>query len=151
MFEKTWPLQWCQFPIFKKSWWVLRVLSQLSPLDSSLPYLRAFQYFTVWPCHTGGNHHYLNQIDCEKWKIVIFLDILKDTKSAATTKPSWLIFTISESFPIWYCSAQYLNGLQKYDRSKLKVLLLLGEFRNSNFDLSYFWYPFRYRVIYYLI
>ena len=39
-----------KFPLFKTSWWMLRALSQLSPLYSSLPYLRAFQWGTVWPC-----------------------------------------------------------------------------------------------------
>ena len=39
-----------KFPLFKTSWWMLRVLPQLSPLESSLPYLRAFQLGTVWPC-----------------------------------------------------------------------------------------------------
>ena len=47
--------------------------------------------------------------------------------------------------------ALYLKGLQKYDRSKLKILLLLSEFRSFKFDLSYFSSPFRYRVIQYLI
>ena len=32
----------------------------------------------------------------------------------------------------------YLKGSQKYDKSKMKVLLLLSEFRSFNFDLSYF-------------
>ena len=45
----------------------------------------------------------------------------------------------------------YLKGYQKYDRSKLKILLLSSEFRSFNFDLSYFSSPFRYRVIQYLI
>ena len=46
---------------------------------------------------------------------------------------------------------QYLKGYQKYDKSKLKVQLLLSKSRLFNFDLSYFWYPLRYRVIEYLI
>ena len=45
----------------------------------------------------------------------------------------------------------YLKGYQKYNRSKLKVLLLSSEFRSFNFDLSYFSSPFRYRVIQHLI
>ena len=45
----------------------------------------------------------------------------------------------------------YLKGYQKYDRSKLKVQLLLSKFRLFNFDLLYFSYPFSYRVIQYLI
>ena len=39
-----------KFSFFKTSWWMLRVLPQLNPLESSLPYLRAFQWGTVWPC-----------------------------------------------------------------------------------------------------
>ena len=33
---------------FKMSWQMLEVQLQLSPLDSSLPYLRLFQWGTVW-------------------------------------------------------------------------------------------------------
>ena len=36
--------------LFKISWRMLRVLPQPSPFTSSLPYLRAFQWGTVWPC-----------------------------------------------------------------------------------------------------
>ena len=35
----------------------------------------------------------------------------------------------------------YLKWSQKYDRSKLKVLLLLSEFMSFNFDLSFFEAP----------
>ena len=44
----------------------------------------------------------------------------------------------------------YLKGYQKYDRLKLKIQLLLSKFRLFNFDLSYFWYQLRFRVIQYL-
>ena len=50
-----------------------------------------------------------------------------------------------------YCITLYLKIYQKYDKSKLKGLLLLSEFRSFNFDLSYFVIPFRCRVIEYLI
>ena len=42
-------------------------------------------------------------------------------------------------------------GYQKYIRSKLKVQLLFSKFRLFTFDLSYFRYHLRYRVIQYLI
>ena len=45
----------------------------------------------------------------------------------------------------------YLKGSQKYDRSMLKVQLLSSKFRLFDFDLLYFCYPLRYRVIQYLI
>ena len=45
----------------------------------------------------------------------------------------------------------YLKGNQKYDKSTLKVQLLLSKFRLFNFDLSYLLYPLRYRVTQYLI
>ena len=61
------------------------------------------------------------------------------------------ICSVSVSFPMRYCMTLYLKRSRKYERSKLKVLLLLSEFRSFNFDLSYFWRPFRYRVIQYLI
>ena len=84
-------------------------------------------------------------------KSSIFRDALTDIKSATTTKPSWPIFTISESFQLRYCVTLYLKLHQKFDRSKLKVQLLLGKFRLFNFDLSYLLYPLRYRVTQYLI
>ena len=72
-------------------------------------------------------------------------------KSSNSTKPFRPIFTISESFQMRYCMTLYLKGHQKYDRSKLKVQLLLSKFRLFNFDLSYLLYPLRYRVTQYLI
>ena len=45
----------------------------------------------------------------------------------------------------------YLMGYQKYQKSKLKVLLFSSECRIFNFDLFYFSSPFRYRLIQYLI
>ena len=50
-----------------------------------------------------------------------------------------------------YCMTLYRKGYQKYESSELKVLLLLSEFRHFDFHLLYFWYPFKYRVINYLI
>ena len=38
-----------KLPLFKTSWKMLRVLSHFSPLGSYLPYLKAFQWDTVWP------------------------------------------------------------------------------------------------------
>ena len=58
---------------------------------------------------------------------------------------------MSESFAMRYFVTLYIKGLQKYDRSKLKLLNSLNKSRTFNFDLSYFWDPFRYRVIQYLI
>ena len=49
------------------------------------------------------------------------------------------------------CMILFLKGYQKYDRSKLKALLLSNDCMSFNFDLSYFWIPYRYRVIQYLI
>ena len=74
-----------------------------------------------------------------------------DVESAATTLPSWIIIAVSKSFPMKYCMTLYLKRYQKYDRSKLKNLLLLSEFRSFNFDILYIWSPFRYKVIQYLI
>ena len=50
-----------------------------------------------------------------------------------------------------YCVTLCLKVHQKYDRLKLKVWLLSSKFRLFNFDLWYFWYPLRCRVIKYLI
>ena len=74
-----------------------------------------------------------------------------DVESAATTLPSCIIFTISKSFPMSHFMTLFLKGLQKYNMSKLKLLNLLNKSRNFNFDMLYFLYPFRYRVIQYLI
>ena len=69
----------------------------------------------------------------------------------ATTKHSWIIFIISESFPMSYCMTLYLKEYHKCNRSKLKLLHLLSEFRSFNIGLSYFWSPIRCRVIQCLI
>ena len=45
----------------------------------------------------------------------------------------------------------YLKGHQKYNRSKLKLQLLLSKFRLFNFDMSFLLYTLRYRVKQYLI
>ena len=45
----------------------------------------------------------------------------------------------------------YLKGYQKYDRLKLKVQLFVSKVRLLNFDLLYFLYHLRYRVIQHLI
>ena len=49
--------------------------------------------------------------------------------------------------PMRYFMTLYIKLYQKYDRSKLRILLLLSEFRCVNFYLSFFWCPFRYKVI----
>ena len=72
-------------------------------------------------------------------------------ESALTTLSSWIIFTISRSFPMRYCMALYLKRYQKHDWSKLKLINLLNKSRTFNFDLLYFWYPLRYMIIQYLI
>ena len=74
--------------LFKTSWQILRILAQLSPLGSYLPYLRAFQWGTPLSSTLRGNKNMTSQI--------------------------------------WVLSAK---------------------FRYLIFDLSYFWYPIRYRVI----
>ena len=48
--ESTKPRLCSKCALFKTSCQMLRVLSQLSSLESSLPHLRAFQWGTVWPC-----------------------------------------------------------------------------------------------------
>ena len=58
---------------------------------------------------------------------------------------------IIESVPIRNCMNLYLEGYKKHGRSKLKRLDFLNKGKIFNFDLPYFWYPIRYRVIQYLI
>ena len=45
----------------------------------------------------------------------------------------------------------YLKGFEKYEKSKLKLLNSLSKSRTFNFELSYFSYLFKYRIIKYLI
>ena len=45
---------------------------------------------------------------------------LADARSAATTKPSWPIFTISESFLIRYCMTLYLKWYKKIQKVKVE-------------------------------
>ena len=55
-------------------------------------------------------------------------------ESGISTKPSWLIFRTTDSFPMRYCITLHLKGYQKYDRSKLKNKVLLSKFRLFKFD-----------------
>ena len=63
--ESTKPHLCSKFPFFKTSWWMFRVLPQLSPLYSSLPYLRAFKWVTVWPCTLRGIKYNIQQVKVE--------------------------------------------------------------------------------------
>ena len=47
--------------LFKMSWCMLEMLLQLSPLVWYLPYLRAFQWGTVWTCTSRGIKNMTNQ------------------------------------------------------------------------------------------
>ena len=71
-------------------------------------------------------------------KFVTFQENLTDARSATILDPSYLLYTINQSFQMRYCMTLYLKGHQKYYRSKLKLQLLLSKFRLFNFDLSYF-------------
>ena len=93
--EPTKPHLCSKMSLFKISWQILEVQLQLRPLDSSLPYLRPFQWGTVWPYISKG---------------------IKNT-----TGQSW------------------------------KRLILHNKSQTFKFDLSYFWYPVKYRAIQYLI
>ena len=44
-----------KFALFMTSWLMFKLLLQRSPLNSYLPYLRGFQWGTVWPCTSKGN------------------------------------------------------------------------------------------------
>ena len=63
--ESTKPRWGSKFPLFKTSWWMVRVLPQLSPLESSLPYLRAFQWDTVRHYTLRG----IKNTTCQIWKV----------------------------------------------------------------------------------
>ena len=108
----------------------------------------------------GGTMHYKLYTNTVKWnrrlvclwsKMSTFSTDFLPAKNVGLPMPTLLFNTICESFQMRYCMTLYLKGHQKYDRSKLKVQLLLSKFRLFNFDLSYFWYLLRYRVIQYLI
>ena len=45
----TKPCLCSKLSLFKMPWQILEVLPQLRSLDPSLPYLRAFQWGTIWP------------------------------------------------------------------------------------------------------
>ena len=58
---------------------------------------------------------------------------------------------LSKGLHMRYSMTLYLKIYWKYNRSNLKHLNLLTKTLTFNFDLSYFWYLLRYRVIQYLI
>ena len=64
----TRPCLCSKFSIFKMSWQMLKVLPQLSPLDQSLPYLRAFQWGTVWLYISSG----IKNTTGQTWKVKIY-------------------------------------------------------------------------------
>ena len=55
--------------LFKTSWQMLEVLLQLSPLVWYLPYLRAFQWGTLWPYASRVIKNWISQI----WKVKNYL------------------------------------------------------------------------------
>ena len=107
-------------------------------------FLLSWDALTVVPNWESTNPHLCSKFLLFKmsWWILRVLPQLCPLKTS---------YQISESFLMRYCMTLYLNGYQKYDRSKLKVLFSLSELRSFNFDLLYFWSPFQYRVIQYLI
>ena len=60
--ESTKPHLCSKLSLFKASWQMLKVQSQLSLLDPSLPYLRPFQWGTVWPYSSSGIKNTTGQI-----------------------------------------------------------------------------------------
>ena len=80
--------------LFKMSWQMLKVLPQPSPFVSSLPYLRAFKWGTLWPCTSWGIKHTTSQ----SWKCLYLLN------------KSWTInFDLSYFwYPLSYRVIQYL-------------------------------------------
>ena len=47
--------------------------------------------------------------------------VLTDHRGTATSEPSCLMVTISESFQMRYCMTLYFKGYLKHDKSKLNV------------------------------
>ena len=73
--ESTKPHLCSKLSLFKMSWQMLKVPLQLSPLATSLPYLRTFQWGTVRPCILRGikstthqNRHRLILLD-KSWTV----------------------------------------------------------------------------------
>ena len=62
--ESTKPHLCSKLSIFKMSWQILEVQPQLISLDSSLPYLRIFQWGTLWPCVSRG----IKNTTSQSWK-----------------------------------------------------------------------------------
>ena len=63
-------------------------------------------------------NNFLN-ISSQSSKIVDFQDLPTNARSAATTDPFCLIFTISKSFQMMYCMTLHLKGVSK--RPQVKV------------------------------
>ena len=65
--EPTKPHLCSKMSLFKISWQILEVQLQLRPLDSSLPYLRPFQWGAVWPYISKG----IKNTTGQSWKCLI--------------------------------------------------------------------------------
>ena len=70
-------------------------------------------------------------------QVITFQDVLTNTKSAVTIKPSWFIFTITETFPIRYCMTLYLNQNTTGQNSKFNFYWVNLEFSSFTCCILY--------------
>ena len=119
--ESIKPHLWSKLSLFKTSLQMLEVQLQLSPLYSSVPYLRPFQWGTVWPNISRG----IKNTTSQSWKI-FFYSVKLD------------FFNVNLMYfwyPLRYRVTQYLIGkvsdMVKMSKEGSVVITLLTSVRMS--------------------
>ena len=69
IWESTRPVLCSKLPFFKTSWQILEMPLELSPPFSSLPYLRALKWGTIWPYTSRG----IKNTSSQSWKFNFYL------------------------------------------------------------------------------
>ena len=106
IWESTRPVLCSKLPFFKTSWQILDMPLELSLPFSSLPYLRALKWGTIWPYTSRG----IKNTSSQSWKFNFYLVNLDfSTLTCCIFDTLWGIGSYSTSFEssqMWYRSDQ---------------------------------------------
>ena len=106
IWESTRPVLFSKMPFFKTSWQILEMPLELSLPFSSLPYLRALKWGTIWPYTSRG----IKNTSSQSWKFNFYLVNLDFSDlTCCVFDTLWGIGSYSTSFEssqMWYRSDQ---------------------------------------------
>ena len=104
IWESKRPVLCSKLPFFKTSWQILEMPLELSLPFSSLPYLRALKWGTIWPYTSRG----IKNTSSQSWKFNFYLVNLDfSTLTCCIFDTLWGIGSYSTSFEssqMWYRS-----------------------------------------------